>query len=106
MCKRHLEERGEDQCWISRDIRLTSKPRHTVNFDITHQALSRYKELVGKIFSDPNNNRPYILTVVCYNKTLKKPMAYRRNLDDSAPDPYDDYLFEIEAKEGIEKLVE
>ena len=61
---------------------MMDEPRNTVNFDITHQTLSSYKELVGKIFSDPNTNRPYIITVVCYNKTLKKPMAYRRNSDD------------------------
>ena len=85
---------------------MLDKPRHTVKFHITHQALSRYKELVGKIFADPNTNRPYILTVVCYNKTLKKPVAYRRNLDDLAPDPYDDHPFDTEGNEGIKQLVE
>ena len=58
------------------------------------------------MFADPNTNRPYIVTVVCYNKTPKKPIAYRRNLDDLASDPYDDHPFEIEGNEGIEKLVE
>ena len=100
-------KRGRPKKAVSRRLLpMLDKPRHTVNFDITHQALSRYKELVGKIFADPNTNRPYIVTVVCYNKTLKKSMAYQRSLDDLAPDPFDDHPFEIEGNEGIEKLVE
>ena len=33
-------------------------------------------------------------------------MAYRKHLDDIAPDPFDDHPFEIEVNSGIERLNE
>ena len=90
-------KRGISEKEVSRRLLpILNKPSHSVNFDITHKSFERYKELAGKIFLDPNTNRLYIVTVVCYTKTLRKPIAYRKYLDDIAPDSFDHHLFEIE----------
>ena len=84
---------------------MLEKPKSRINFDITNRSLEPYQSLLGKIFIDPNTGRPYTVTVICYNQTLKRPMAYRKCLDDNPPDPFDDHPFELLGNNGIETLV-
>ena len=83
----------------TRIIHILEKSPAYVNYDTSHRDLNDYQYVNNNIFTDPNTGRSYQIAVICYVKTTKEPMAYRRNFGDLSGDPFDDFPFRV--KRGI-----
>ena len=75
------------------------------DIDTDHPQAQAVRNLKGSVFRDPNTDRLYEVILIYYDHKYKRPVAYRRPLDDIPPDPFDARPWEIEGETGIRKLI-
>jgi hypothetical protein len=77
----------------------------TKEYVLKHPSLDQYRHLEHHLFSDPQTKRIYSVLLIYYDPGHKKPMAFRRSIDDDPEDPQDSMAFPLGGPNGIAELV-